>query len=79
MFAEFEEIVHKKIEDGEYLSKDKTSKDAGSAKNPYDRQTAVDTKELRDNEECHDATYIQDKTPLVVGINSYVLYPLEYL
>jgi len=66
-----------KIEDGEYLSKDKTSKDAGSAKNPYDRQTAVDTKELRDNEECHDATYIQDKTPLVVGINSYVLYNIR--
>ena len=66
-----------KIEDGEYLSKDKTSKDAGSAKNPYDRQTAVDTKKLRDNEECHDATYIQDKTPLVVGINSYVLYNIR--
>ena len=66
-----------KIEDGEYLSKDKTSKDAGSATNPYDRQTKVDTRELRDNDECHDATYIQDKTPLVVGINSYVLYNIR--
>ena len=62
------------IEDGEYLT---PSKNIGSKTNPYDRQTAVNTKELRDNEDCHDATYVQVKTPLVIGANSYVLYNIR--
>ena len=66
-----------KIEDGEYLTKDKTSKNAGSETNPYTRQTKVDTKELRDNEDCHDATYTRIKDALIIKRNSYVLYNIR--
>ena len=69
--------VDEKIENREYLTADKTEKDAGSKINPYTRQTAVDTKELRDNIKCHDATYKQVKTPLVIGRNYYVLYNIR--
>ena len=65
------------IEDGEYLTADKTGTNAGSSSNPYTRQTAVNTTELRDNPTCHDAQYTQVKTPLVVGNNSYVLYNIR--
>ena len=63
-----------KIEDGEYLTK--TGK-VGSKENPYDRATKVDSKELRDNPECHDATYIMVKDPLTVPSQSYVLYNIR--
>ena len=66
-----------KIEDGEYLTKDTTSKNAGSKENPYTRATKVDTKELRDNAACHDATYTMVKTPLEVAEQSYVLYNIR--
>jgi len=63
--------------DGEYLTKDKTSKNAGSSSNEYTRATKVDTTELRDNSECHDATYTRDKTPLTIPEKSYVLYDIR--
>ena len=63
-----------KIEDGEYLTK--TGK-TGSKENPYDRATKVNSKELRDNPECHDATYIMVKDPLTVPAQSYVLYDIR--
>ena len=66
-----------KMEDGEYLTEDTTSKDAGTTKNPYTRATKVDTKELRDNPECHDATYTRVKDPLTVPEQSYVLYNIR--
>lgn len=66
-----------KIEDGEYLTKDTTSKDAGSASNPYTRATKVDTTELKNNPECHDATYTRVKDPLTVPEQSYVLYNIR--
>ena len=65
------------IEDGEYLTQDTTSKNAGNKTNPYTRATKVNTKELRDNAECHDATYIMVKDPLVVPEKSYVLYNIR--
>ena len=65
------------IEDGEYLTKDKTSKNAGSESNPYTRATKVDTSKLRDDENCHDATYTQVKTPLTISDGSYVLYNIR--
>ena len=63
-----------KIEDGEYLTKNGK---IGSESNPYTRATRVDTKELRDNKECHDATYIMVKDPLTVPEESYVLYNIR--
>ena len=63
-----------KIEDGEYLTKNGK---IGSKSNPYTRATRVDTKELRDNKECHDATYIMVKDPLTVPEESYVLYNIR--
>ena len=62
------------IEDGEYITADGK---IGSKENPYTRATRVDTKELRDNEECHDATYIMVKDPLTVPAKSYVLYNIR--
>ena len=63
--------------DGEYLTKDKTAKNAGSSSNEYTRATKVDTTELRDNFECHDATYTRVKTPLTIPEKSYVLYDIR--
>ena len=63
-----------KIMDGEYLT---ANENKGSKENPYTRATAVDTKELRDNEECHDATYEKVKDPLTVPAQSYVLYDIR--
>ena len=63
-----------KIMDGEYLTENENK---GSKENPYTRATAVDTKELRDNEECHDATYEKVKDPLTVPAQSYVLYDIR--
>ena len=63
-----------KIEDGEYLTSDGK---IGSETNPYIRATKVDTKELRDNENCHDATYIMVKEPLTIPEQSYVLYNIR--
>ena len=65
------------LEDGEYLTKDTTSKNAGTSSNPYTRATKVDTKELRDNDACHDATYTMVKTPLTIPEKSYVLYNIR--
>ena len=62
------------IVDGEYLTQNGK---VGSKENPYTRATAVDTKELRDNPECHDATYTKVKEPLVVPAKSYVLYDIR--
>lgn len=64
-----------KFEDGEYLTKDTTSKNAGSIANPYTRQTAVNTTPLKNGE--HDAKYTQVKTPLTIPENSYVLYNIR--
>ena len=66
-----------KIEDGEYLTQDKTSKNAGTTSNPYTRATKVDTVKLRDDETCHDATYTMVKDPLTVPAKSYVLYNIR--
>ena len=63
-----------KIEDGEYLT---ANGKIGSKENPYTRATRVDTKELRDNKDCHDATYIMVKDPLTVPAKSYVLYNIR--
>ena len=63
-----------KIEDGEYLTSDGK---IGSKTNPYTRATKVDTKELRDNADCHDATYVMVKDPLTVPAKSYVLYNIR--
>ena len=60
------------IEDGEYLT---PNKNIGSETNPYDRQTAVNTNPLKDGDT--DAIYVQVKTPLTVGNNSYVLYNIR--
>ena len=62
------------ITDGEYITADKNK---GSKQNPYLRATKVNTKELRDNENCHDATYIMVKDPLTVPAQSYVLYNIR--
>ena len=62
------------IIDGEYLT---SNGKVGSKTNPYTRATAVDTKELRDNPNCHDATYTKVKDPLVVPAKSYVLYDIR--
>ena len=62
------------IEDGEYLT---ANGKIGSKENPYTRATRVDTKELRDNKDCHDATYIMVKDPLTVPAKSYVLYNIR--
>ena len=62
------------IENGEYLTADGK---IGSKENPYTRATRVETKELRDNAECHDATYIMVKDPLTVPAKSYVLYNIR--
>ena len=62
------------IEDGEYLTADGK---VGSDTNPYTRATKVDTTELRDNPECHDATYTMVKDPLTVPAQSYVLYNIR--
>ena len=62
------------IVDGEYLTPDGR---IGSKENPYTRATRVDTKELRDNENCHDATYVMVKDPLTVPAKSYVLYNIR--
>ena len=62
------------IEDGEYLTADGK---VGSKTNPYTRATRVDTAELRDNENCHDATYIMVKDPLTVPAQSYILYDIR--
>ena len=63
-----------KIEDGEYLT---TNGKIESKENPYTRATKVETKELRDNKDCHDATYIMVKDPLTVPAKSYVLYNIR--
>ena len=65
-----------KIEDGEYLTKDKTNKDAGSVANPYDRQTKVDTTELKAGTKT-DAVYTRVKEPLLVNKGAYVLYNIR--
>ena len=44
-----------RFEDGEYLTRDTTSTNAGSTSNPYTRQTAVDTTPLKNG--GHDAIY----------------------
>ena len=62
------------IDDGEYLT---ANRKIGSKTNPYTRATRVDTKELRDNKDCHDATYIMVKDPLTVAAKSYVLYNIR--
>ena len=62
------------IEAGEYLT---PNGKIGSKENPYTRATKVDTKELRDNAECHDATYVMVKDPLTVPAKSYVLYNIR--
>lgn len=62
------------IEDGEYLT---PNGKIGSNTNPYIRATKVDTKELRDNPDCHDATYTLVKDPLTVPAKSYVLYDIR--
>lgn len=62
------------IEDGEYLTSDGK---IGNKTNPYTRATKVDTKELRDNKDCHDATYTMVKDPLTVPAKSYVLYNIR--
>lgn len=64
-----------KFEDGEYLTKDTTSKNAGKASNPYTRQTAVDTTPLKQG--GHDAIYTQNKTDLTIPEESYVLYNIR--
>ena len=64
-----------KFEDGEYLTKDTTSKNAGSTSNPYTRQTSVDTTPLKNG--GHDAIYTQVKTPLTIPERSYVLYNIR--
>ena len=66
-----------KIEDGEYLTKDTTSKNAGSITNPYIRATKVDTSKLKSDPNCHDATYERVKDPLTVPEQSYVLYNIR--
>ena len=65
------------IEDGEYLTKDTTSKNAGKASNPYTRATKVDTTKLKSDANCHDATYTMVKDPLTVPEQSYVLYNIR--
>lgn len=62
------------IEDGEYLTQNGS---IGSKENPYLRATRVNTKELRDNKDCHDATYEMVKDPLTVPAKSYVLYNIR--
>ena len=64
-----------KFEDGEYLTKDTTAKDAGTESNPYTRQTAVDTTPLKNGQ--HDAIYTQVKTPLTIPERSYILYNIR--
>lgn len=64
-----------KIEDGEYLTADTTSKDAGTPSNPYTRQTKVDTNPLKQG--GHDAIYTQVKDPLTINRGSYVLYNIR--
>ena len=64
-----------KFEDGEYLTKDTTSRNAGSIANPYTRQTAVNTTPLKNGE--HDAKYTQVKTSLTIPAESYVLYNIR--
>ena len=61
-----------KIDESEYLTQDGK---IGSKTNPYDRQTAVNTKPLIEG--GHDAIYSQVKTPLLVGTNAYVLYNIR--
>ncbi len=63
-----------KIEDGEYLTADGK---IGNKTNPYTRATRVDTKALRDNKDCHDATYVMVKDPLTVPEQAYVLYNIR--
>ena len=63
------------FKDGDYLTQDGTNKNAGSATNPYTRQTAVDTTPLKNG--GHDAKYTQVKTSLVIPENSYVLYNIR--
>lgn len=62
------------INDGEYLTKDGK---IGSKENPYTRATSVDTTKLRDDINCHDATYQMVKDPLMVPAKSYVLYDIR--
>ena len=59
-----------KIEDGEYLTQDKTSK------TPYTRQTKVDTTELKNGTKT-DAVYTRVKDPLLVNKGAYVLYNIR--
>ncbi len=62
------------IEDGEYITADGK---IGSKENPYLRATGVNTAELKNNPECHDATYYTVKDPIVVPAQSYVLYNIR--
>ena len=62
------------ISDEEYLT---VNGGKGSKENPYTRATKVDTTNLRDDENCHDATYIMIKDPLTVPAKSFVLYNIR--
>ena len=62
------------ISDGEYLTE---NGNIGNKENPYTRATEVDTTKLRDDENCHDATYTKVKDPLTVPAHSYVLYDIR--
>ena len=63
------------IEDGEYLTADGK---VGSKENPYTRATSVNTTELKNNPECHDATYNIVKDPAVtIPAKSYILYNIR--
>ena len=64
-----------KIEDGEYLTKDKTSQNAGSKTNPFDRATEVETNPLLKGET--DAKYTLKKTSEPVPAESYILYNIR--
>ena len=62
------------IEDGEYLT---ANGKVGGKENPYTREAKVDTTSLKNDPECHDATYTMVKTPVEVPENAYVLYNIR--
>lgn len=59
------------IEDGEYLTQD------GKQGSPYTRLIGINTKDLRDDQDCHDAIYNITKDALVVPLKSYILYNIR--
>ena len=63
-----------KIENGEYLT---ANKNEGSKENPYTRATEVDTTQLKNDPNCHDAKYTLVKEPLTIPAESYVLYNIR--